>query len=118
METKIIEELKAKLEAEKANITKELEAFAKEDKATPHNWQAQYPSKERGNKEEEADEAGEFENMRSIEENLEMRLKDVGEALEKIAKGSYGACEKCNKEIEVERLQAAPEAKHCIACNK
>lgn len=118
METRLIEELKAKLETEKANITKELEAFAKEDKTTPHNWQTQYPSKERGNKEEEADEAGEFENMRSIEENLEVRLKDMGTALEKIAVGKYGICEKCGKEIEAERLQAAPEAKYCIACNK
>jgi DnaK suppressor protein len=53
---------------------------------------------------------------------LELKLRDVDIALEKIQKdlpaeaGNYGKCEKCGKEIEEERLKAVPEARLCIKC--
>jgi RNA polymerase-binding transcription factor DksA len=118
MNTQLLAELKEKLEAEKAAVTKELESFAKEDPNMKDNWEAKYPSKERGNKEEEADEASEYENLLSLEQVLELKLKDINSAMEKIEKGTYGACEKCGKEIEQERLLAYPSGKFCMACNK
>lgn len=111
------EELKKKLEAQKNSLQKELESFAKEDKNIKNNWEAKYPNREDGDKEEEADEVQEYDNMLSLEHSLEFKLKDVNDALEKMEKGNYGLCEKCNKEIEAERLQAAPEARLCMRCN-
>jgi len=118
MKKELIEELKEKLEKEKSSLEKELESFAKEDKNIKGNWDAKYPSKERGDKEEEADEAQEYENLLSLEQNLEVKLRDVNLALEKIGKGEYGKCQKCGKEIEEERLLVYPGAKLCIACNR
>lgn len=116
MNKKLIEELKAKLEKEKESLEKELKSFAAEDKNLKHNWDAKYPNRENGNMEEEADEMQEYDNLVSLEHNLESKLKDVDLALEKINKEEYGICEKCGKEIEEARLEAVPEAKLCMKC--
>lgn len=118
MNKNLIENLKEKLVKEKHELEKELESFATEDKNIKYNWDARYPNRENGNMEEEADETQEYDNLLSLEHSLESKLKDVNLALEKIEKGTYGKCEKCNKEIEEERLMAYPEARLCMGCNK
>lgn len=37
-------------------------------------------------------------------------------ALERMAAGTYGMCEACGAPIPLERLQAIPEARYCVAC--
>jgi len=57
--------------------------------------------------------------MVSVEHSLELKLRDVDIALEKIESGKgYGLCEKCGKEIKEERLRAVPEARLCMQHNK
>ena len=112
------EELKTKLESQKEALAKELSSFAVKDESLENNWDAKYPNREHGNMEEEADEVQEYDNLLSIEHNLELRLKDVNSALEKIDNNKYGVCEKCGKEIDDERLQAYPEARVCTNCKK
>lgn len=118
MNERLTEQLKERLENEKSSLKKELESFAIEDKDIKHNWKAKYPNREIGNMEEEADESQEYDAMVSLEQSLEIKLKNVEMALEKLAKGEYGKCEKCEKEIEEDRLIAYPEANLCISCNK
>ena len=118
MEKETIEQLKQKLQKEKVSIEEELQSFAKKDKDIKGNWDTKFPNRENGSMEEEADEAQEYDNLLSVEYNLELRLKDINLALGKIEKGGYGKCEKCGKEIEEERLLAYPEARLCIKCNK
>lgn len=118
MDQKIIDELKKKLESEKESIQKELETFASKDPNSKDNWDTRYPNREDGDKDEEADEVQEYENMISVEHNLEIRLKDINSALEKMEKGEYGVCEKCGKKIDPERLQALPEARTCLKCHQ
>ena len=118
MEKKLIEELREKLELQKNSIQKELESFASEDPNLKHNWDAKFPNREDADKDESADDAQEYDNMLSLEHNLELRLKDIKSALEKMENGTYGVCEKCGKEIEKDRLMAAPEAKFHMKCNK
>ena len=113
-----IEIFKEKLETQKTALIKELSSFAKEDKNLENNWDTKYPNRENGSMEEEADEAQEYDNLLSLEYNLELRLKNVNSALEKIKNNKYGICEKCNKKIDEERLQACPEAKVCMKCKK
>ncbi|MCX6722857.1 MAG: hypothetical protein NT094_02180, partial [Candidatus Staskawiczbacteria bacterium] len=84
MDKKITEELKTKLEEEKKSLEKELETFAKRDPNLKNNWDTKYPNREDGDKEEEADEAQEYDNKLSLEYSLELKLKDVNNALEKI----------------------------------
>jgi len=118
MDKKIIEELKGRLEVEKESLEKELNSFATEDKNLKHNWDAKYPSREDGNMEEEADESQEYDNLLALEHSLESKLKDVANALERIANGTYGFCENCGKEIGEDRLMACPEAKTCLKCGQ
>jgi RNA polymerase-binding protein DksA len=43
-------------------------------------------------------------------------LYHIDEALDRIAKGIYGRCENCKKEISKIRLEALPHARLCIEC--
>jgi DnaK suppressor protein len=49
-------------------------------------------------------------------ESAELRLVDA--ALERIKAGTYGQCLDCAQAIPAARLQAAPEASRCIACQE
>jgi RNA polymerase-binding transcription factor DksA len=40
----------------------------------------------------------------------------IDAALAKIAQGTYGKCEKCGKQIPLERLNIFPEAPFCVDC--
>jgi DnaK suppressor protein len=43
-------------------------------------------------------------------------MQDVEAALERIKNGIYGVCVDCGDDIGLERLEAYPTAKRCIAC--
>ena len=43
-------------------------------------------------------------------------LMDIEEALQKIEEGRFGKCDKCGKDISIERLKAIPFSKNCIKC--
>lgn len=118
MDQKLLEELKTKLEAEKISVESELETFAKKDDVPKGDWETKYPNRENGNMEEEADEVQEYGNLLPIEYSLEIKLKNINSALEKISAETYGICEKCEKKISEERLQACPEARTCLHCNQ
>ena len=126
MNKELTQELKQKLEEQKNSLTKELESFAKKDDVPKGDWETKYPNRENGSMEEEADEMQEYDNKLSVEHSLELKLRDVNLALEKIgaprgalgAAGGYGTCEKCGKEIDEQRLRACPEAKTCLKCNE
>ncbi|MDO8530293.1 MAG: TraR/DksA C4-type zinc finger protein [bacterium] len=117
MDKNIIEQLKVRLESGKQALEKELASFAVEDKNLKDNWDVKPLNNEDSDMEEKADELQEYDNLLSVEHSLELRLRDINLALEKMGKNEYGNCEKCSKEIEAERLQAIPEAKLCMKCN-
>lgn len=118
MNKKELQSLKEKLEKEKGSLEEELRSFAVEEKKPlKGDWGTRYPRYD-GDIESEADEVQEYEKLLSVEYSLEKRLVDVNLALEKIKKGSYGKCEKCKKPIDEKRLDACPEARVCIKCNK
>ena len=54
----------------------------------------------------------------SMGEGLIEQLHEVDGALERIEQGTYGRCENCGKDIPVERLEARPVARLCMACKK
>ncbi len=112
------EKIKSLLEAEKEKLEKELASFAVQDPNLKGNWDAKPINTEDTDMEEKAGEATEYDNRLSLEHSLELKLKDVNSALEKITAGNYGVCEKCGKQIEGERLAVAPEARLCINCNQ
>ena len=123
MNKKLLEELGQKLEKEKIIIEKELEKFAKKDEKLKGDWDTRFPKwdgSEVGSAalEKAADEVEEYSTLLPIEYNLELKLKNIDLALEKIKRGKYGMCEKCRKEIDEKRLKVCPEARLCLKCKK
>jgi len=120
MDKKIQKQLKNNLEKERLKLTKDLKSFAKKDPKIKSNWLTRFPffGSSNSHGDEDAEEREEYENLLPIEHSLETRLKDINIALDKIKKNKYGICEKCKKEIELERLKIVPEAKICLECSK
>lgn len=54
----------------------------------------------------------------SAKQNLMLLLSGIKKALANLKMGTYGKCENCGKQIEIERLEAMPTATLCIACSK
>ena len=44
------------------------------------------------------------------------RLDSINNALNKIDNGTYGACERCKKNIEKKRIKVKPDTIYCIKC--
>jgi len=117
MQKKLLEELKEKLKKEKKALEKELAHFAKKSKKLKGDWTSEYPRFDEGTRlEEAADEVEEYSTRLSVEYSLEKRLLNIDLALEKFKKGKYGICEKCKKNINIERLKAYPGARLCNKC--
>ena len=110
----IKKELKMKLEEEKSKLEKDLGKIAK-----PTGTEGDYETKfdEIGtDREDNATEVEEYADNLSVETSLEGQLKDVDEALERMEYGTYGICDNCKEEIDIERLKVYPAAKTCIRC--
>lgn len=63
-----------------------------------------------------ADADEEQEINKKIVNQLEVRLKNVKDALARIEDNTYGICTTCNSAIEPARLDANPAATTCIEC--
>lgn len=50
--------------------------------------------------------------------DLEIELREIDDALERIDRGAYGICLDCGQPIDPARLRALPAATHCLACEK
>jgi len=122
MNKELLQELKSKLEKEKKLLDKGLGSFATKDKKLKGDWDTRFPQfgKESGGAalEKAADEVEEYSTLWPIEYDLEIKLRNIDLALEKIKKGRYGICEKCRQPISIKRLKAFPEAQSCLKCEK
>ena len=94
-----LKKIKEKLEKEKNQIEKELSKFAKRDDKVEGDWDTRFPKWDgggsSGSMEIAADEVEEYIKLLPLEHIFEIRLKNIGSALEKIKKKKYGLCEKC-----------------------
>ena len=121
MDQKLLLKIKIKLEQEKKEIEARLKKFANKDKNLKDDWDTRFPSfngKESGSAslEQAADEVEEYSNLLPVEHSLELKLKNINSALNKIKSKKYGICDKCQKKIEKERIKAYPEAQYCLKC--
>ncbi len=122
MDKKLLKEFKEKLEKEKTDVEEQLKTFAEKDPHLKGDWDTKFPkfNGEFGGAALEiaADEVEEYEARLPVEFSLEIRLRNINLALEKIGKDKYGKCEKCGKEIDGKRLKICPEARLCMKCQK
>ena len=54
--------------------------------------------------------------LASLLRQTDDRLAEVEAALQRVADGTYGRCERCGHPVEPERLQARPTARTHVAC--
>lgn len=107
-------ELKTRLEEERMKLEKELGKFARST-GTPGSFETKFDVIGT-DKDDNATEVEEYTDNLALENSLEAQLKDTDDALERMEKGTYGICENCNEEIDIERLKAYPAARTCIKC--
>ncbi len=53
--------------------------------------------------------------LKSIESDV---LREIDAALDRIARGTYGICERCGEPIPLARLEVIPYARLCMKCLK
>lgn len=106
------EELRARLERDKAQVLERLELL-KADSDSAGETREGSPF---GKREEEATEAFELEKRLAMEKNLKDSLAEITRALAKFDSGEYGKCEMCGEQIEPDRLEARPQASLCMRC--
>ena|SRR5258706_4348379 len=108
------EELKKKLEEEKALLLDELRAIGVSVGAKNGDWEA-VPEMEPPTSDENdlADKFESFEERSDMLKTLKARYQDTVLALQKMEDGKYGLCETCGAPIEADRLNANPAARTC-----
>lgn len=99
------EALKAELEDRLAALQVRLERI-KQDVTKAHS----------GDSAEQAQERENDEVIDAIGNETALSIRVIRSALERIEDGTYGICENCGRDIGQARLEAIPEAKHCVDC--
>lgn len=117
-----IEEFKTLLTKEKKRLESELASFATADPTMRGDWDTRFPapselaaSLSHASEDEQADRREEFETELAQEQSLELRLRAVTVALDRIAAGTFGRCLACGEDIPLERLRANPAAAYDMA---
>ena len=111
-----LKEQESKLKSEKKKIESELEFVAEKDTDKSKSYRAKFPNMG----DEQDDNAAEvytYEQNLAIEQDLEIVIKKINQALKNIKNGTYGRCEKGDL-IEPARLKVIPWASTCIKHSK
>jgi DnaK suppressor protein len=114
-----LEKLKKFLLQEKTQIESELKDFTTKNPAIEDDYQSHFHKSDQSDTlDEKAHSVTDFEEDRAVEQNLELRLKEINETLKKIDGGSYGICDRCSLPIDSRRLKVMPAARFCVNCTK
>ena len=111
MNKKDKERYKKKLSARKQEIVKALSEFYNESREVENTGVAM----DMGDK---AESSYTKEFLLSLSDTERKQLKLIDEALERIEKCTYGACQMCGVKIGRKRLTAVPWTPYCIACQE
>lgn len=52
----------------------------------------------------------------NLSENQRQKVRDIDAALDRIDKGEYGICLRCEEEIDPRRMAVRPFSRYCIDC--
>ncbi|MFQ5540653.1 MAG: TraR/DksA family transcriptional regulator [Candidatus Paceibacteria bacterium] len=112
-----VQEFKARLEKERDILKRELSSLGSRNPDNPADWEPAKPAGDTfdADRNENADIVEALHENNAAMNELEARLSNVNLALTKIEKGTYGVCEESGDDIELERLNANPAARMCLA---
>ncbi|MDO8425109.1 MAG: TraR/DksA family transcriptional regulator [bacterium] len=99
----LLKQIEAKLLERKQQLAEELDRYGK------------FEDFGRGEDENAAEIATYSDNL-SLGQTLASALRDVNNALSRIASGTYGMCRYCNEPIPEKRLLARPTSSSCVKC--
>ena len=54
--------------------------------------------------------------LMNLSENQRSKVRDIDAALERMDKGVYGLCVRCEEEISPRRMEVRPFSRYCIDC--
>ena len=112
-----LKKLKEDLLAEATKIEKLLDEFTTENPTIKGDRKSHFHKTDSSDTlDEKAHSVTDSEQERAVEQNLEVRLREIKETLKKIDEGAYGICEKCSSPIDVRRLKAISIARLCVSC--
>ncbi|MCX6761512.1 MAG: TraR/DksA C4-type zinc finger protein [Candidatus Moranbacteria bacterium] len=115
MDKQVLDELKALLLKERTDLEENLARIARPVDKEKGDYETTF-GEVGTDREDNTTEVEEYTDNLPVEVTLEKKLQDIISALERMEKGTYGLCENCQKEIDIERLRANPSAKTCIKC--
>jgi RNA polymerase-binding transcription factor DksA len=126
LDQKTINELKTALEKEQELLISELKTIATPDPNLKDDWDVkheewgedQITSEEDLETGESVNESDEDMKNKALSDHLELRLKEVNDALKRVEDGTYGICRACKNPIPIERLRANPAAETDIEHKK
>lgn len=111
------QKFKAKIEEELSRVEAELQSVGVQDASG--DWEGKETTLETmspvQDPNEAADKQEEYVTNRAVNDTLEVRYKELKDALARIEAGTYGICEVSGEPIEEERLEANPAARTCTA---
>lgn len=111
--TEFLKKIKKRLAAEEKRLAKEEKKLTEQDPFL-------VPGRDVGNP-EFVGEAGEEIGHTRVEAEkgiVQKLLVDTRSALSKLKIGKYGICEKCGNRIDRARLEAFPQVRYCVDCEK
>ena len=103
------------LEKERGVLEEELSRLGKRNPENPSDWVAGKPDGDEfgADRNDNADIIEDMEEDNATLAELEARLNGVNAALGKMDEGTYGICDVCSGDIELDRLKANPAATTC-----
>jgi DnaK suppressor protein len=105
MDSKLVDNARQTLEAERARIRLEL------------SEEVEHPRVAHGAQTAAATEVSESQRGQQLREREKQHLGQIEGALRRIEAGTFGLCLTCGKPIAPERLEALPWAQDCIDCH-
>jgi RNA polymerase-binding transcription factor DksA len=106
-------DLQTALQAERAALEEELGTYGKN--VGNDEWEGSSESEgEEADPEDAADNIEQLATNVPLVADLERRHKDILLAMKKLREGTYGTCEECGEEIDVDRLEADPAVRTCL----
>ncbi|HEV7213960.1 MAG TPA: TraR/DksA C4-type zinc finger protein [Chloroflexota bacterium] len=119
MDAEKLDQFRRRLLAERERLTTQVQDDVSTDVAVPGMASSDHALWEAsgGSRNHLADDATELflqEEELAIDNSLRSMIAEIDNALERIANGTYGKCERCGKQIPLPRLEARPFSTLCI----
>jgi DnaK suppressor protein len=113
MDQQTVDRLRERLESERGEIRRQLDDLgARRDAEGIENPDLNEGFADAGQA------AAERASLLTLVRSLRDTLRDVEQALERMAAGTYGTCDNCGQPIADERLDALPAARLCLNCKR